>query len=228
LPVDYGFVTVNADPSYFATKQLALPQSLDDLRQPEYKGLLVVQNPATSSPGLAFLLATIARYGEEGYLDFWRGLRANDVLVTDGWSDAYFNHFTVGSGGAGTRPLAVSYSSSPPADVVYATDGRSQPASVSLDLNGGAFRQIEFVGLLKGTKNPELARKLIDFMLDRPFQEDMPLQMFVYPTNQRAQLPDLFKHFAPIPQAPATLDPQRIDDNRERWITAWSEVMIRP
>lgn len=224
-PVDYGFVNLNADSEWFEAAGIPLPQTLEELADPTYRGLLVVQNPATSSPGLAFLLATIDYFGEDGYLDFWRSLKANDVLVTDGWSDAYFSHFTVGSGGEGDRPLVVSYSTSPPADVVYATDGRTEPASVNIFPPGSAFRQIEFVGVLKGAAQPELARRFIDFMLDVEFQSDIPLQMFVYPANPNAALPDLFVQFAQTPSDPVIFDPAAIEANRERWVQAWVELM---
>ncbi|MBE2239618.1 MAG: thiamine ABC transporter substrate-binding protein [Caldilineaceae bacterium] len=227
LPVDYGFVNLNADAAWFEAAGIPLPQTLDDLADPAYRGLFVAPNPASSSPGLAFLLATIDSFGEEGYLDFWRALRANDVLVTDGWSEAYFEHFTVGSGGAGDRPLVVSYSTSPPADVVYATDGRTAPASVNLALPGSAFRQVEFVGVLAGASQPELARDFVDFMLGEQFQSDIPLQMFVYPANPNAPLPDLFTQFAQAPADPVLFDPAAIEANRERWVQAWAEVMTR-
>jgi thiamine transport system substrate-binding protein len=226
-PIDYGFVNLNADAAWFAARGIPLPTRLEDLTQPAYKGLLVVPNPATSSPGLAFLLSTIGHFGEDGYLDFWRGLRANDVLITDGWSEAYFEHFTVGSAGAGDRPLVVSYASSPPADVVYATDGRTEPASVNLDLPGSAFRQVEFAGIVRGTQQEELAQHLLDFMLDLSFQEDIPLQMFVYPVNPAAALPELFTQFAAPPADPVTVDPQAIEAHRERWIQAWTDAVLR-
>ncbi|MFO7631781.1 MAG: thiamine ABC transporter substrate-binding protein [Caldilinea sp.] len=227
LPVDYGFVNLNADSEWFDAAGLRLPQTLDDLTDPAYRGLLVVPNPATSSPGLAFLLATIDHFGEAGYLDFWRALKENDVLVTDGWSDAYFGHFTVGSGGAGNRPLVVSYSTSPPADVVYATDGRTEPASVNVFPPGSAFRQVEFAGVLKGAAQPVLAQRFIDFMLDVQFQSDIPLQMFVYPANPNALLPDLFVNFAQTPPDPVIFDPAAIEANRERWVQAWVELMTQ-
>jgi len=227
LPVDYGFVNLNADSEWFASRGIPLPERLEDLADPMYRGLLVVQNPATSSPGLAFLLTTIDYFGEDGYLDFWRSLKENDVLVTDGWSEAYFSHFTVGSGGAGDRPLVVSYSTSPPADVVYATDGRTEPATVNVFPPGSAFRQVEFVGVLKGAAQPELARKFIDFMLDVEFQSDIPLQMFVYPANPNATLPELFVKFAQVPPDPVIFDPAAIEANRERWVQAWVDLMTQ-
>ena len=225
LPVDYGFINLNADRGWFAEKGLALPATLEDLAQPEYQGLLVVENPASSSPGLAFLLATIAHFGPDGYLDYWRALRANDVLVADGWTEAYYEHFTVG--GDGDRPLVVSYTTSPSADVLYATDGRTEPASVNVNPTGGTFRQIEFVGIVAGTKQEAAAQKFVDFLLDKRFQEDIPLQMFVYPVNSDAALPELFVKFGETPSDPAVIDPAEIEANREVWIAAWTDVMVR-
>ncbi len=230
LPVDVGYVNLNYDRGWFEQRGLPVPSTLRDLTQPQYRGLLVVQNPATSSPGLAFLLTTIAVFGEGRdytYLDFWRDLRANGVLVSDGWSDAYFNHFTVGSGGMGDRPLVVSYNTSPAADVFYSEGAKTQPDSGNISPAGETFRQIEFVGILKGTQQQALARRFVDYMLGTTFQEDIPLQMFVFPANQEAEIPDLFDQFAPLPVEPAVLDPSAIQAHRERWIEAWTEAVLR-
>ncbi len=236
LPVDMGFVTLNADRGWFAERNLPLPERLEDLADPAYKDLLVVQNPATSSPGLAFLLATIAHFGEGvdggdgdggGWQGYWAALQANGALVVDGWSQAYYEHFTVGSGGTGGRPLVVSYTTSPPADMLFATDGRTEPASVNVNVDGGVFRQIEFVGILKGTQQQQLAERWVDFMLDTQFQNDIPLQMFVYPLNKNATLPASFADFASPPENAVALDTATIEANREAWIAAWTEIMLR-
>ena len=226
LPVNFGYINLNADRTWFEERDITMPQTLADLTDPTYAGLLVVQNPATSSPGLAFLLATIAHFGEDSYEDFWNALRTNDVLVTPGWSEAYYEHFTVGSGGAGDRPLVVSYTTSPPADVLYAVDGRTEPASANINPPQGTFRQIEFAGIVSGTEQRALAEKFIDLMLSRELQSELPLQMFVYPTTD-VSLPELFVTFAEIPADPAELDPTAIEENRERWIAAWTEIMLR-
>ncbi len=226
LPVDYGDVCINYDKAYFASHNLPLPQKLEDLTQPEYKGLLVVENPATSSPGLAFLLVTVAYFGDPGYLDYWRALRANGLVVVDDWETAYFTNFSASSG-RGPQPMVVSYASSPAAEVIYADPPVSEAPTASILAPGACFRQIEFVGILQGTRQRALARKFVDFMLSTAFQEDMPLQMFVYPVNRNAALPPEFVQWAEVAQQPASLDPSLIAANRERWIAAWTEVVLR-
>ena len=229
-PVDFGDVCLNYDIAYFVEHELAPPQSLEALADETYKGLLVVENPATSSPGLAFLLATIARFGdasEGGFLDYWAALRANDVLVADGWTDAYYGEFTIGSRGAGSRPLVVSYASSPPAEVIYGEDPAAGAVSAALIDAGMCFRQVEYVGVLAGAANETGAQQLIDFMLSAEFQADMPLNMFVFPVVEEVELPEAFLAHAQIPEQPAWLAPADIEANREAWIQAWAEVMLR-
>ena len=224
-PIDFGDVCLNYDIAGLAERGLAPPAGLRDLTRPEYAGLLVVQHPGTSSPGLAFLLSTVAAFGEEGgytWRDYWADLAANDVLVAAGWEDAYYGSFSGGSGG-GDRPIVVSYASSPPAEVIFADPPVDEaPTAVVLD---GCFRQIEFAGILAGTPAPKAARQLIDFMLGLAFQEDIPLNMFVFPANEKAALPDEFVQYTEIPDNPAALAPEEIDANRSRWIEEWTEAV---
>jgi thiamine transport system substrate-binding protein len=228
LPIDYGDVCINYDKSWFAENELEIPASLGALTDPMYESLLVVENPGTSSPGLAFLLATIGQFGADGdytYLDFWADLRANDVLVTNGWEDAYYGHFSVASDGE--RPLVVSYASSPPAEFIYADPPVEESPSASLVASGMCFRQIEFVSILRGTEKRELAEDFIDYMLSETFQEDIPLNMFVFPANQNAEIPQEFTDWAQIPTEFASVDPADIDAHRDEWIEAWTEVVLR-
>lgn len=228
LPVDFGDVCLNYDKDWFAEQDLEVPQSLADLIDPAYAGLLVAENPATSSPGLAFLLATIAEFGTEGdytYLDFWVDLRENDVLITNGWEDAYYGYFSVPSGG--DRPMVVSYASSPPAEFIFADPPVTESPTASVVAPGTCFRQVEFVGILQGTENRELAEALVDFMLSEAFQEDIPLNMFVFPVNENADLPQEFIDWAQIPSQPATIPVADIDANRDTWIEAWTETVLR-
>lgn len=225
LPVDFGDVCLNYDRAWFLRNSLEPPQSLDDLIAPAYAGLTVVENPATSSPGLAFLLATIANYGEDGYLDYWRQLVENDVLVTDGWEDAYYGAFTAASDG--DRPIVVSYASSPPAEVYFAETALETAPTAAVVSDGSCFRQVEFVGVLNGTEHEEEAKMLVDFILSRPFQEDIPLHMFVYPANERAELPEVFLQHSEIPTDPSTIAPEEIAANRETWVQAWTETVLR-
>lgn len=225
LPVDYGDVCINYDKAYFADNNLAVPQSLEDLTKPEYEGLLVVENPATSSTGLAFLLATVAHFGDD-FTDYWQALKDNGLVVVDGWETAYYTNFS-GSSGRGPQPLVVSYGSSPAAEVVFAENPIVDAPTASITGPDACFRQVEFVGILKGTKNRALAEAFVDFMLSKPFQEDVPLQMFVYPVNPNAVLPEEFTKYAQAPEQAASLPPEEIAANRDAWIQAWIDVVLK-
>jgi len=225
LPVDYGDVCINYDKAYFAENNLSVPQGLEDLTKPEYAGLLVAENPATSSTGLAFLLATVAHFGDS-YLDYWQGLKENGLLIVDGWETAYYTNFS-GSSGHGPQPMVVSYGTSPAAEVVFAETPLDDAPTASILGPDTCFRQIEFVGILKGTQHRALAEKFVDFMLSKQFQEDMPLQMFVYPVNPNAALPEQFLKYAQAPGQPAVLSPDEIASNRDQWIQAWTDVVLK-
>ena len=224
LPVDYGDVCLNYDIAYFKEKGLEPPRNLQDLTRPEFKGLLVVENPATSSPGLAFLLATIGRFGMDGYQAYWQALVANDVLAVNDWESAYNTEF---SAHGGVRPIVVSYGSSPPAEVIFADPPIQEPPIAVITDDRSCFRQIEFVGILRGTKQSALAQKWIDFMLSVQFQEDMPLQMFVFPINPEATLPDPFARYAVIPSETAQVSPDEIAANRDLWLKEWTDLVLR-
>ncbi len=223
-PIDFGDVCLNYDKAALETADLPAPTGLLDLTDEAYRGQLVVENPATSSPGLAFLLATIATFPEDAeysWRQFWADLRDNDVLVVRDWNTAYYSEFA--GGGSGTRPLVVSYASSPPAGVIF-SDPRPDVAPTGVVL-AGCFRQIEYAGVLAGTKAEPWAQALIDFMLTTTFQEDMPLNMFVFPARADAALPPEFLEHTQIPETPASLPPDVIDAGRERWIEEWTEIM---
>ncbi|MGB9641234.1 MAG: thiamine ABC transporter substrate-binding protein [Anaerolineales bacterium] len=224
LPVDYGDVCLNYDKAYFKEHQVQPPSNLEDLAKPEYKSLFVVENPALSSPGLAFLLTTIGVYGQDHYLDYWKQLVANDVKVVNDWETAYYTEF---SAHGGTRPIVVSYNSSPPAEVVFAETPISEPPTAAVTADHTCFRQIEFVGILQGAKNVHLAQKWIDFMLGVDFQTDMPLQMFVFPVNPNTPLPEQFQKFVVIPPETAQVDAQLIGQNRDKWIQEWTSTVLR-
>ena len=225
VEVDFGDVCVNYDIAWFADNGIDPPTTMDDLLLPEYKDLLVVQNPSTSSPGLAFLLATIAHTGEDGWQQYWTDLRANGVEVVDSWDSAYYERFSGAAGSAGDKPLVVSYGSSPPAEVVFADPPRDDaPTGV---VGSTCFRQTEYAGVLRGTKHPDEAAQLREFLLSEAFQKELPLTLFVYPANPSVALPEVFTEFAVVPTNPFTFDPVTIAENRQQWQDQWTEIVLR-
>jgi thiamine transport system substrate-binding protein len=224
-PIDESNVCVVDDTSWFGHDgRPPAPASLDDLIDPRYKNLTVVENASTSSPGLAFLLATIAAKGESGWTAYWSAFRHNGVRVDDDWTQAYESDFTAG-GASGDRPIVVSYGSDPAADVVGSSPHRDTP-HVGV-VASTCFRQTEFAGVLRGAHNAPGARALVDFMLSRRFQEDMPLEMYVNPVVKGAKLPAAFAKWSVDPPHPYSIDPATISAKRNAWIKEWTDVVVR-
>ena len=226
VPIDYGDVCINYDKAYFLENDLSLPASFEDLLVPAYAGLLVVENPATSSPGLAFLLATIAEFGEDGYLGYWQKLIDNGVVIVNDWETAYYTNFS-GSAGRGAQPMVVSYGTSPAAEVIFAETKLDESLTASLVGDNMCFRQVEYAGILKGSKNQKMAQAFIEYMLSPEFQADIPLNMFVYPVIENASIPQEFLEFTQVPEKPAELASDQIALQREIWIQDWRELITQ-
>lgn len=217
-PIDYGDVCVNVDDAWFEAEGLEPPETFEDLTDAEYADLFVTPGATTSSPGLAFLLATVEHFGEDGWQQYWSDLMANGTLVTAGWSDAYGVDFTAG-GGDGDRPIVLSYASSPPFTV---PEGGDEPTTSALLET--CFRQVEYAGVLAGAENPEGARALVDFLATPEFQAGIPEAMFVYPADAEVELPREWQQWAPLAEDPAVLTPEEIEAGRETWLRAWADL----
>jgi thiamine transport system substrate-binding protein len=225
-PIDVGDVCVNYDRAFFeADGAPPVPETFEDLADPAYADLLVVQDPATSSPGLVFLAGTIAAIGEPAWEDYWTSLRANGVEVAGCWSDAYYGSFSGGAASEGERPLVVSYASSPPVEVLFAEEPITEaPTGV---VEGTCVRQVEYAGVLAGAEHPTAARALIDFLLSPEVQADIPLNMFVYPVRTGIELPELFVEHAEVIDEPVVVDPFEFGEGREDAIERWDELVLR-
>lgn len=220
-PVDFGDVCVNVDDVWFEQNDVEPPETLEDLTEDTYRDLFVTPGATTSSPGLAFLLATIAEFGEDGWQEYWEDLMANGTRITSGWTDAYTVDFTAGGGG-GDRPIVLSYASSPPFTI---PEGEEEPTtSALLDT---CYRQVEYAGVLAGAENPEGARALVDFLVSEPFQEALPDNMYVFPVDESVELPDLWAQWAEVPEDPESLPPAEVAENRDEWLTTWGEITTR-
>ncbi|UFU02759.1 thiamine ABC transporter substrate-binding protein [Ruania suaedae] len=221
-PIDIGDVCLNVDHDWFAEAGIPEPENFEDLLEEQYADLLVVTNPATSSPGLAFLLATVGAFGEEGWLEYWEELADNGLKVVDGWSDAYSVDFS-GSTGEGDRPIVLSYSTSPAFEVSEDTAEGEAPTGALLET---CFRQVEYAGVIAGAANPEGGQAFIDFLLSEPVQADIPEQMYVYPVDDQVELPEAWTQFAPLAEDPHEVAPEEIDAHRDEWIEAWTAAVI--
>lgn len=223
-PVDSGDVCINYDIAWFTSHNIAPPLTLDALTNKQYANLLVVPSALSSSPGLAFLMATIAEFGTDGWQSYWKSLRDNGVMVVDGWTQAYNTEFS-GAAGKGDRPIVVSYSSSPPAEVIFADPPVDVAPTAVASLT--CFEQIEYAGILRGTQHEAEAKLLIDYLTDLTFQNDLPLTQFVFPAHSGAILPDAFSKYALRPENPLRLEANVIATNRTAWIDEWSAIVLK-
>jgi len=219
-PIDTGDVCVNIDTGWFADHHLAPPQSFDDLVKPAYAGLVAVPGATTSSTGLAFLLGTIARYGD-GWSAWWQKLVAGGATITDGWTEAYETDFTEG-GGHGQDPVVVSYDSSPAFTV--AKGGSVSTTRALLDT---CFRQVEYAGVLTGAANPEGGKAFLEFLLSPPVQQALPDSMYVFPVRRGTPLPTAWTRYAVQPRHPYAMSPADITAHREEWLREWSDIVSR-
>ncbi len=223
-PIDYGYVNFNYDIAWFEVNEVVPPETLEDLLDPRFKGRVVVSNPASSSPGLAFLIATVDYFGEDAYLGWWRGMRANGLAVVDGWETAYYTNFTRAGG---EQPIVLSYATSPAFEQIFADPPQDGAPTANLLPPKGVFRQVEYAGILAGGNNREMAEKFIDFLLSVPVQEDIPVQMAVYPVNGQATVPEAFARFAEVTVPAADVSPAEIAANRQRWLDDWTRAVLR-
>jgi thiamine transport system substrate-binding protein len=223
-PIDYGYVNMNYDIDALKKANVPVPQKLEDLADAKYKGMTVVENPGTSSPGLAFLIATVDYFGKDKYLQWWQQMRNNGMVVVDGWETAYNTNFTLHGG---QQPIVLSYATSPAFEQMFAKPARSDSPTGNILPAKGSFRQIEYAGILKGTKKEALAKKFIDFLLSKAAQEDIPGQMAVYPVSKEAAVPDAFDKFSKVTTPAANVSASDIAKNRDAWIADWTKTVIR-
>jgi thiamine transport system substrate-binding protein len=219
-PIDNGNVCVNVDTTWFHQHHLPAPRTLGDLVRPAYRDLLAVPGATTSSTGLAFLLATIGRYGDQ-WPAYWEALLGNGATITDGWSQAYESDFTQG-GGHGHLPIVVSYDSSPAFTVPHGATRSTTKALLDT-----CFRQVEYAGVLTGARNVAGAEALVDFLLSRPVQRALPDSMYVFPVRRGTPLPAAWARYAVQPTHPFAVSPAQITEHRDAWLRQWSELVSR-
>ena len=219
VPIDMGDVAINIDKTYFASHNLAEPKTFEDLAKPEYAKLLVAINPTTSTPGLAWMLATVGHFGADKFSDYWKALVKGGTKIASGWTEAYNTDFSAGEG-KGAYPIVVSYASSP--SYTVSKDGASTTTAALLDT---AFRQVEYAGVLKGAANPAGGQAFINWMLSKAVQADIPKKMYMYPVDSSVQLPEALAKFGPLAEKPVEVAPGKIAAEREQWLKLWASAV---
>lgn len=216
VPIDHGQICLNGDKQWFEEKGLEAPKEFEDLLKPEYKDLFAGINPATSSAGLGFFLSTIAKHGDN-WKEYWQGLKDNGMSVAKDWSTAYNVDFTA-SEGKGTKPIVVSYATSP-----LETLENDQTRTYTIEST--CYDQVEYAGVIKNAKNKEGAKAFIDFMLSKKVQDTLLDSMYVFPVIDDAKISEKVLKFTPPVKNALRLDPAKIEENRETWLKEWNELI---
>lgn len=223
LPIDYGYVNINYDKAWFERHNLPLPTSLNDLTLPKYKNLLALPNPATSMVGLDFLMANIGFLGEEGTFEWWHKMRLNGVKVSRSWNDSYYTDFTLNGG---SRPMVVSYASSPAAEIYYGKGKYRKPPTGNLLFDGGVFLQVEGAAVINRTPQPQLAAKLVQFLQSQRVQAAIPTSMWVYPAVKGVPVPEVMQQSL---ISYRTKQPSMMDmlTKQQHWVSRWIKTVLR-
>lgn len=210
-PYDYGYIAFMYD-----SEKISVPlNNFNSLLDSSLRKSIAIQNPSTSSPGLALLLWTISIYGDPGYKEFWREFKPNILTVTEGWDESS------GLFAAGEVPIYLSYATSPP----YYVEFEEKYTVLGASFEEGHYIQIEGMGIVKGAKNRKLAEDFIEFSLTEPFQEEIPFTQFMFPVNQNVELPQAFQEYAVTPVKQLELDAELVEEKQEEWISEWEKII---
>lgn len=208
-PYDYGAIAI-----VYNTESIDKPPtSFEELLNARWKRSLVVEDPRTSSTGLAFLLWTIGVYGEENFLNYWSRLKDSILTVTPGWDEA-FNLLELGE-----ADMMVSYAT----DGAYSYHEYGVLKYMPIAMQEGAFVQVEYASIVKGAANRDLAEKFIDFLLSEGFQREVPLNQWMYPVVE-VEMPEAFEYALKIDKT-VSIDYEIVSEKLDSWLDSWAELM---
>jgi len=230
-PFDHGYVCLNYDSAVVDGVNMSVPTSLWNLTEEEWKGKVAIPSPLSSSPGRAFLTATVDYFANDvdngtDYTDWWYEMEGNDLIITSGWSEAYETHYSGGygpwtDGHIGDANIVVSYCHSPGVEAFF---GGNYTNSVALNLPRASFHQVEYTGIIAGAGDAQAAAAFIDYLLSEEVNANMPTQNSMYSVLKGQDLPetDGYRHHALIPEQPAEVTPTEIAEGLEDWLVEWS------
>ena len=204
VPYNYGYFAF-----VYNRKQITNPpKSMQELIN-NTDARIVIQDPRTSTPGLGLLTWMKAIYGNNVSKE-WSKLNKKIIAVTKGWTDAYYNFFM-----SGEADVVLSYTTSPAAHIMF-EDNYDISAAI---FNEGNYISIEFAGILKNSKNKDIANEFLKFMISNEFQSVIPSTNIMYPVIKNINLPEAFDNLK-IPKG-LQLNPEEINTKKEIWINEW-------
>ncbi|MCB8822564.1 thiamine ABC transporter substrate binding subunit [Microvirga rosea] len=212
IPFDWGYLAF----VYDSTKLPEPPKGLKELVENPNGPKIVLQDPRTSAPGLGFLLWMQKVYGDQSD-KAWAQLKPRIVTFTKGWSEAY------GLFLKGEADMVMSYTTSPAYHVMIEKKNQYKAAPFA----EGHYLHIEIAGMTQTTKQPELAKAFMNFILSDDFQSAMPEGNWMMPVKATSkELPQAFRD-AIQPSTALLFTPEEVQKNRrsftDRWLNATAQ-----
>ena len=214
IPYEHGYITFVYDSEQVDTTTLA--RTFEELLDPRYRNQIILEDPRMSSPGLSFLLWTIDRFGDPGYLDYWRQLAPNVLTVTGGWGEAYDLFL------AGEASIVLSFST----DTAYSVIDHGSARHKVMLLDNQGYRNVYFMGVVQGTEHFDWATAFLDLVLSPEIQSLIPTTEWMFPANPEALLPVSFYQYAVTPPQPVMIAPGEVLAHLDRWLREWALVIL--
>lgn len=231
VPFDQGYICLNADTQALSENHISFPTTLEELTAPDWKGKTAFPSPVTSSPGRAFMVASIDYFEQQSSnttaFDWWADMADNDAIFTTGWTEAYETHYTGGygiwnEGHIGDAWLTVSYCHSPGVEALY---GGNSTISAAVDIDFASFSQVEYAAPVNGGGSKNAVNAFIEFLLTDEVNTNMPENNLMYSVLEGKDLPETngYRYHSPVPSQPSTIEMDRIGQEMDDWLKDWRD-----
>ncbi|MBN2460006.1 MAG: thiamine ABC transporter substrate-binding protein [Candidatus Cloacimonetes bacterium] len=212
LPLAYSYLAF----LYDSNELVNPPVTFGEMQDGIWKKKIIILDPTTSGLGRSMLYWSLAAFGENGYGHFWRSIKENVFAICNNFDEAYSMFL------AHEAPLVIAWSTTP----VYHQRIKGSDKIKAIIPREGGYMYIQGMGICCDSPNPELAERLIDFLVSRDFQVHIPFNKWMYPANTQVKLPPEFESAVqPIKDLTEELTPKIIQRRHKHWLERWLQIM---
>ncbi len=218
---NHYWVGVAVDPLCFMTNNkflknnnLQAPTSWQDLLNPAYKNGLQMADARTSGTAISRMLSLNSIMGEDASFAYQRQLHQNVQLYTK-------------SGGGGCLPIANGQAASGIFFLVDAMEMKQQGYDVTITYpKEGTVYAVEAMAMIKGSKQPELAKQFLDWASSQNMQNLYETKKLNYvPADPTIKLSDPAMDVSKVNLI--EVDIAKAGEDRERLVQRWINEVIK-